>query len=27
LSIPLSGAGVTQGALTANPTSLAFGSV
>ena len=27
LSIPLSGTGVTQGALTANPTSLAFGSV
>jgi len=27
LSIPLSGAGVTQGALTANPTSLAFGNV
>jgi hypothetical protein len=27
LSIPLSGTGVTQGTLTANPTSLAFGSV
>ena len=27
LSIPLSGTGVTQGALAANPTSLAFGSV
>jgi Abnormal spindle-like microcephaly-assoc'd, ASPM-SPD-2-Hydin len=27
LSIPLSGAGVTQGALSANPTSLAFGNV
>ncbi len=27
LSIPLSGTGVTQGALSANPTSLAFGSV
>jgi hypothetical protein len=27
LSIPLSGTGVTPGALTANPTSLAFGSV
>jgi hypothetical protein len=27
LSIPLSGAGVTQGTLTANPTSLAFGNV
>jgi hypothetical protein len=27
LSIPLSGTGVTQGALGANPTSLAFGSV
>ncbi len=27
LSIPLSGTGMTQGALTANPTSLAFGSV
>jgi len=27
LSIPLSGTGVTQGALTANPTSLAFGNV
>jgi Abnormal spindle-like microcephaly-assoc'd, ASPM-SPD-2-Hydin len=27
LSIPLSGTGVTQGALTANPNSLAFGSV
>jgi len=27
LSIPLSGNGVTQGMLTANPTSLAFGSV
>ena len=27
LSIPLSGTGVTQGTLTANPTSLAFGNV
>ncbi len=27
LSIPLTGTGVTQGALTANPTSLAFGNV
>jgi hypothetical protein len=27
LSIPLSGTGVTQGTLTANPSSLAFGSV
>jgi hypothetical protein len=27
LSIPLSGAGVTQGTLAANPTSLAFGNV
>ncbi len=27
LSIPLSGSGVTQGTLTANPTSLAFGNV
>jgi hypothetical protein len=27
LSIPLSGAGVTSGSLTANPTSLSFGSV
>src|SRR5208283_1204662 len=27
LSISLSGTGVTQGTLTANPTSLAFGSV
>ncbi len=27
LSVPLSGTGVTQGTLTANPTSLAFGSV
>ena len=27
LTIPLSGTGATQGALTANPASLAFGSV
>ncbi|MGO9402181.1 MAG: choice-of-anchor D domain-containing protein, partial [Terriglobales bacterium] len=27
LSVPLSGTGIAQGALTANPTSLAFGSV